>query len=973
MPPVNASAAEVAALRGLLARSGGRASWQTLERVAGSAEFRGFLEARHPSLGGLLAGGSLDGTGRRRILQVMAASFAFGGLAGRARAGGEDQIVPYVRQPTALTPTVPLSYASATLLDGIANGVLVTTVDGRPIKIEGNPDHPWSRGGTDVFGQASVLGLYDPDRSEAVRHLGNVSDWDSFRSALAGPFAALRATGGKGLRVLTGPVTSPTLLAQIERMKSALPEMHWHAHAPAGRDTVYAGAQQAFGRAMETQWAFDKARLIVSLDGDFLDPGPQQAGASRAWAAARRRAMGEGRLLAMHAVAPSPTLTSAKADYHLPVAQRDMLTLAHALLAKATGGAGPIGQWTDTVVAALAGAQGSSIVLAGTHQPAEVHAAVHRINAAFGNVGTTVVYTDPVVAQAEPLQDLVGAMRQGEVTMLVMLDTNPVYTAPADAEFGGVLPRVALKVHAGLHFDETAALCDWHVPLSHPLECWGDARSLDGTASVIQPTIQPLYDGRSAIEILSMLTDAEPQAAYDLVRGFWRGQMGDDFEAAWRKALVSGFVQGSGFPVRDVRPSGTVAGSPGTAATDLQVLIRPDPTIWDGGFANNAWLQELPKPLTRTVWENVIAVSPKLAAQQKLSNGDVAVVTVGKRQVSGPVWIQPGQQDETITMRLGYGRRRAGSVGDGIGYDAYGLREFDALWQVDGASFRRAGASTSVATTQQLDDQEGHEFVRMQPVGGKPVGDNSAFTQPALYQREESDGRAWGMVIDLDSCIGCNACVVACQAENNVPVVGKQEVLAGRDMHWLRVDRYYAGADENPNTRFMPVPCMHCEAAPCEPACPVEATVHDAEGLNLMVYNRCIGTRACSAYCPYKVRHFNFLHYSEAPESIQAQRNPDVTVRARGVMEKCTFCVQRIVAARIDADAHHRAIPDGAVVTACAGACPTQAISFGNLADKGSAVAKARSDGRNYALLGELNTRPRTTYLAALAQGERKA
>ena len=403
------------------------------------------------------------------------------------------------------------------------------------------------------------------------------------------------------------------------------------------------------------------------------------------------------------------------------------------------------------------------------------------------------------------------------------------------------------------------------------------------------------------------------------------------------------------------------------------MLIRPDPTIWDGSFANNAWLQELPKPLTRTVWENVIAISPSLAARQKLKNGDIAVVDAARRRISGPVWIEPGQQDDTITLRLGYGRRQAGSVGDGIGYDAYGLRRFDALWQVGGATLRPAGASASVATTQQLDDQEGHDYVRMQPVGGKPVGDDSAFTQPTLYQREESDGRAWGMVIDLDSCIGCNACVVACQAENNVPVVGKQEVLAGRDMHWLRVDRYYAGAEENPDTRFMPVPCMHCEAAPCELACPVEATLHDAEGLNLMVYNRCIGTRACSAYCPYKVRHFNYLHYSDAPASIQAQRNPNVTVRARGVMEKCTYCVQRIVAARIDADAHHQPIPDGAVVTACAGACPTQAITFGNLADNASAVATARADGRNYALLGELNTRPRTTYLAALAPEERKA
>lgn len=970
MPPIKGSDGfEVAALRGLLARSGGRASWQALERVAASPEFTAFLNSRYPSLGGLLSG-----TGRRRILQVMAASFAFGGLAGRARAGSEDQIVPYVRQPTGLTPTVPLSYASATLLDGLANGVLVTTFDGRPIKIEGNPDHPWSRGGTDLFGQASVLGLYDPDRSQAVQHLGGAADWDSFRMAMTTPFAALHATRGKGLRLLTGPVTSPTLIAQIERMKSALPEMHWHSHAPAGREAIYAGAQQALGKPLETRWNFDKANLIVSLDGDFLDSGPQQVGASRAWVEARRRSLREGPLLAMHAVAPSPTLTSAKADYHLTVAQHELLPLANALLTKRRGGETPIAQWTDTVVAALEGAQGRSIVLAGTHQPAEVHAATHRINAAYGNIGTTVVYTQPVVAQAEPLQELVEAMRQGEVAMLVILDTNPVYTAPADSDFGHLLSRVALKVHAGLHFDETAVLSDWHVPLSHPLECWGDARSLDGTASVIQPTIQPLYDGRSAIEILSMLTDAEPQSGYDIVRAFWRGQMGNDFDSGWRQTLVSGFVRNSAFPVLDITPATKApSAAPSPAVAGLQVLFRPDPTIWDGRFANNAWLQELPKPLTQTVWENVISISPNLAARQSLSNGDIVEVEVAKRQLRGPAWIQPGQHDDVITLRLGYGRRKVGSVGDGIGYDAYGLRGSTAPWQVAGATLKRAGDSGSVATTQQLDDQEGHEYVRVQPVGAKPVGDNAAFTQPALYQRQDTDGRAWGMVIDLDSCIGCNACVVACQAENNVPVVGKQQVLAGRDMHWLRVDRYYSGATGNPATRFMPVPCMHCEAAPCEPACPVEATVHDAEGLNLMVYNRCIGTRACSAYCPYKVRHFNFLHYSEASASIQAQRNPNVTVRARGVMEKCTYCVQRIVAARIDADAHHRPIPDGSVVTACAGACPTQAITFGNLADKESAVAKARADGRNYALLGELNTRPRTTYLAALAPEERKA
>ena len=874
---------------------------------------------------------------------------------------------------------MPLSYASATLFDGIADGVLVTTIDGRPIKIEGNPDHPWSQGATDIFMQASVLGLYDPDRSQAVQHFGADSDWDSFQVLMTGRFAALQATHGHGLHLLTGPISSPTLIAHIRRMQKAMPEMHWHVHSPAGRDEIYGGAQQAFGKAVETRWNFDKADLIVSLDGDFLDAGPHQAGASRAWVKARRNATHDGKLLAMHAVAPMPTLTYAKSDYHTPVAQRDLLPLANALLAELSGGApssdGAAAQWRSAAATALGAARGRSIVLTGAHQPAELHAVVHRINAALGNTGNTVFYTDPVLAQAERFEDLVKALRANQVAVLVMLDTNPVYTAPADADFAALLPKAVLKIHAGLHVDETATLTDWHLPLLHPLESWGDARALDGTVTLIQPTIQPLYDGRPVTEILSMMLDPEPVSGYDILRAFWRQSSGDtNYEAAWHQMLLSGFVQNSAFPAVDVQPSSAPdATKPASSSTGLEVLLRPDPTVWDGSVANNAWLQELPKPLTKTVWQNVITIAPKLAAQHKLRNGDIAVVQADKQWIAGPVWIQPGQNADTLGLQLGYGRQRVGSVGENIGYNAYPLRRFDALWHIDGVTLRPGNGSDLIATAQQLDRQEGHDYVRMQPVGGKPVGDNTAFTQPTLYKRVESDGRAWGMVIDLDACTGCNACVVACQAENNVPVIGKDQFLAGRDMHWLRVDRYHTGPEDNADARFLPVPCMNCEEAPCELGCPVEATLHDSEGLNLMVYNRCVGTRACSAYCPYKVRHFNFLHYSEAPASIQAQRNPEVTVRARGVMEKCTYCVQRIVAARIEADSQHRPIRDGEVVTACAAACPTQAIVFGDLADKSSAVAASRKDPRNYALLGELNTRPRTTYLAAFAPPEQKA
>ena len=817
MPPVKPGSIEVAALRGLLARSGGRASWRALEQLAGSEEFRKFLRTQHPSLQPLLAG-----PGRRRMLQIMAASFALGGLGHTARAAtsGYSEIVPYVREPTALTPTVPLSYTSAVVLDGIANGVLVTTIDGRPIKIEGNPDHPCSLGGTDIFAQASVLGLYDPDRSQAVQRLGDISDWPTLQAAMLRPFNALRAAHGKGLRVLTGPVSSPTLIAQIARMQHALPEMHWHVHAPIGRDAAYAGAQQAFGKPLETRWDFSKADLIVSLDGDFLDAGPQQAGAARAWAASRRKATQAGRLLAMHAVAPVPSLTYVKADYHVPVAQRDLLPLAQSLLAALSPptqgsapaqGAASLANWRDKVVAALNAARGRAIVLTGMHQPAELHAVVHRINAVLGNTGNTVLHTDPVLAEAEPLHALVEAMQRDEVATLVMLDTNPVYTAPVDANFAALLPKVPLKLHAGLHVDETAILADWHLPLSHLLESWGDARSLDGTATLIQPTIEPLYDSRSVIEILSLLLDPEPRAGYDLLREFWRGPMsGSDFASTWRQSLLSGFVANSAFPLQTVKPSTAATPAAATAGTGVELLLRPDPTIRDGSVCNNAWLQELPKPLTKTVWENVITMSPALASQHKLRNGDIAVIEAGGQRLSGPVWIMPGQDDGTVMLQLGYGRRHAGSVGTGVGYNAYALRRFDALWQIGDAVIRRGNGHVAIAETQQLDRQEGHDYVRLQPLGGQPVGDNTAFTQPTLYKRVETDGRAWGMVIDLDACTGCNACVVACQAENNVPVVGKDQVLAGRDMHWLRIDRYHTGADDNPDARFMPVPCMQC-------------------------------------------------------------------------------------------------------------------------------------------------------------------
>ncbi len=974
----------------LAARSGGGHPWRSLDQLAGTPAFRQFLQAEFPAAARLA-----EGPDRRRFLKVMAASFALAGLAGCDDSSDDsrEQEVPYVRNPERVEPGRVLQYASTTMLGGYGTGVLVATVNGRPIRIDGNDDHPWTRGGTDAFAQASVLGLYDPDRSQAVRYLGRASSWQAFRAATIGPFAVLRANRGQGMRLLTGTVTSPSLLAQIAALRTAYPEMVWHSQDAVSRAAVAESTRAAFGRVLEPRPHFDRTRVVVSLDGDFLDPGPQQVGMARDWVTARQAAARSGSLLALHAVASTPSLTAAKADYGLVAGPASLAALAAGLLDDvgrgapagdtAAPGANPGGDpataWRARAAAALAGSRGQSIVVAGAAQPAAVQEAAHRLNAALGNIGHGVGYTLPVAGQAEDLASLVEAMHSGQVHTLLMLDTNVVYDAPADLAFADALNQVPLRIHAGPYPDETAAASDWHLPLLHPLEAWGDARSWDGTVGLIQPTLAPLYGGRSTPEILSLLFDLQPLGGRDILerhwREVWRGQ--DDaaaVDARWHQALIDGFVRDSVEPEVEVPrvSAATLATGPSASAGGLlTALFRPDPAVWDGAGANNAWLQELPRPLNKLVWDNAVAVSPALAAREHLANGDVVSLEAAGRSVEGPVWITPGQSDDSVTLTLGYGHVPPELLSTGLGFDVNRLRVSASPTQTAGVTLRKLGRRMALASTQDHGSMEGHDFVRVQPVGGAPVGDRpGAPTLPSLYPDQvygdkDENRRAWAMVIDLDSCIGCNACVVACQSENNIAVVGREQVALGRDMHWLRIDRYYEGPVDQPATHFQPVPCMHCEDAPCEVGCPVEATLHDHEGLNLMVYNRCVGTRACSGYCPYKVRRFNYLDYTSTQTlSVQARNNPDVTVRSRGVMEKCTYCVERIAEARITADRTNTPIVDGSVKTACQVACPTRAIHFGNLRDQAADVVAARSDPRNYALLGELNLRPRTTYLA---------
>ncbi len=911
--------------------------WRSLDAEVDSPAFREFVEAEFPSVALLAAGPD-----RRRFLKLMAASFALAGLSGCGDGDGRSQEVPYVRNPEHLEPGAPLSYASIAMLDGLANGVVVSTVNGRPIKVEGNQQHPWSRGGTDVFGQASVLGLYDPARSQSVRYLGRISSWESFRGAMTGRFAALRALNGRGLRLLTGPVTSPSLAAQIAATREAFPEMHWHSADPATGGAAYQGTQLAFGRRLETRWRFDRARVVVALDGDFLDPGPQQVGVSRDWIEARHAAAAHGALPEMHAAVTVPNLTSAKADHTLVAGPSAVAALADELLVAASGQALPTsggqdGEWRARAAAALLGAKGAGIVLAGASQPATVHAAVARLNAALGNLGQTVFHTEAVAAETESLAALAEAMDRGEVQVLLMLDTNPAYDAPGDLRFSERLGRVALKIHAGGYMDETAAYADWHLPLAHPLESWGDARSPDGTVGLMQPTISPLYGGRSAPEILSLLTDAEPRSGLDLLRAHWQGEADEaSFAPRWQQALVDGFLPDTALPEVTVQLAATAPTSRRAGAERARASLPPGPDRVG-----------------------------RLGRQQRLVAGVAEAADqggLGERDLRQP---EPGRAGagQAGRRRRGGMRRQAGR-GAGLGPSWAGRRHAgdDAGLRAPGAGPAQRRASATTPTRCGRAPRPGIAPAPRCARPGAPCssrrrrsttpcrGTTSSVSSPSAPRRSattrrsrsrrstrrpiQSDGRAWGMVIDLNSCIGCNACVVACQAENNIPVVGREEVAIGRDMHWLRIDRYYQGPADDPATHFQPVPCMHCEQAPCEVGCPVEATLHDHEGLNLMVYNRCVGTRACSGYCPYKVRRFNYLDYTaNTPLSAQQQRNPDVSVRGRGVMEKCTYCVQRIAEARIQADKGDGVIPDGAVQTACQGACPTRAITFGDLAD----------------------------------------
>jgi MoCo/4Fe-4S cofactor protein with predicted Tat translocation signal len=965
--------------------------WRSLEELAGSPAFQEALHREFPK------GASewVDSVSRRGFLKVMGASMALAGMTGCVRLPLEP-IVPYVRQPEDVIPGRPQFYATAMTLGGYANPILVESHLGRPTKIEGNDKHPASLGGTDIFAQAHVLGLYDPDRSQSVTSMGDQRSWQSFLTAIRGPLSAQKALQGAGIRILTPTISSPTLADQLRSLLKMYPQAKWHVYEPVNRDNVLEGAKLAFGQPVETRYDFEKADVIVSLDADFLYAGfPGNVRYIRDFA---KRRNPDGKMNRLYVIESTMTSTGAKADHRLPLRASEIERFAHDLSSHMpvnppTGGvAGDYPGLGGILFQDLLAHRGSSVVIVGDHQPANVHAFAHAVNQALGNVGKTVFYTDPVdanpVNQNESIRELTADIGAGRVDLLVILGGNPAYDFPRDLNFADVLKngKIPLRVHLGLYQNETAELCQWHVNQAHELEAWGDARAYDGTVSIVQPLIAPLYSGKSALEFVGLLSGQADATGYDLVRSYWlKEHTGADFEAFWRRSLHDGWIEGSTYHPKSAAVKDDHFGWKWGTDAAIELNIRRDPTIYDGQFSNNGWLQELPKPMTKLTWDNAVLIGPKMAERLQINVEDVVELELNGKKVNGPVWIQAGHPDNSVTVTLGYGRRRAGRVGTAQGFDAYALRTSAAPWIATGLQIRKTGETYKLASTQGYQSMDtpdgGHrplvrettlEEYRKEPNFAQEEEPAPGLTLYKPYPYKEED-YAWGMAIDLNSCVGCNNCMLACQSENNIAVVGKEQAVIGRHMHWIRVDAYYQGDRDNPKAFFQPVPCMQCENAPCEVVCPVGATNHSSEGLNDMVYNRCVGTRYCSNNCPYKVRRFNFLLFQdwETPQ-YKMMRNPDVSVRSRGVMEKCTYCVQRINERKIDAET--ASVREGKAVkvgdelqTACQQSCPAGAIIFGNLNDPNSKVSKLKAQSRNYSLLGELNTRPRTTYLAEIS------
>ena len=992
-----------------------RTYWRSLSQIDDSPDYRAALEREFPVGASELP----DGITRRELMTLVGASLSLAGLAAGCRRPVEE-IVPYVAAPEDIVPGIPRYYATTMPFGRSAYGLIVESHEGRPTKIEGNPAHPSTLGASSSRVQASVLGLYDPDRSQSIAQKGARKSWSDFVMAWGELSKAHTADGGAGLAVLSESFSSPTLARLVTELRTRFPKVQWATYDAVSDENRLAGLRQATGRDVDLVLRFDRASVILCLDADPLLTDPEAIRHARGFADGRRAGASGGAMNRLYAVEGVYSLTGAMADHRLRLESRQIAAFVAALAARlgAPGASSQAGadvpgmdpRWIDAVAKDLLANRGKALIVAGERQPAGVHAAVCALNGHLGNTGTTVTYyetKDTSLPSVSSLASLVSAMKAGAVQTLVVLGGNPVFDVPADLDFASALAKVPHSIALGHTVDETSSGAEWHISRAHYLESWGDARAVGGTLSVVQPLILPLFGGRTPVEVLGLMVGDKDRPGYDIVRDTWKPILGEgEFDTKWNRVLHDGLLAGS--ELTEVVPAvkgeafAELARAAG-AASGLEIVFVPSPSLHDGRFANDGWLQELPDPLTKLTWDNPALVSPKTAETAGLANEEWIRLDYAGRSLELPVWILPGMADGVVALTLGYGRQRAGRIGSGVGFDTFTVRSSGAPGFDSGVSLTRLERTYPLSVTQNHGSMEGRPLVRestlaelrseaaapAQAEGAQAVDSREAPKEGApkkgtlgalgvypaetethhlsLFKEHTYDqGHQWGMTIDLNACIGCNACMTACQSENNVPVVGKIQVARQREMHWIRVDRYFSGEPSgSPEVVFQPVPCMQCEDAPCEQVCPVAATVHDGEGLNTMVYNRCIGTRYCSNNCPYKVRRFNFFNFTkDTPDILKLAMNPDVTVRARGVMEKCTYCTQRISRAKIDAKLAGRDIRDGDVKTACQQACPASAIEFGNIRDESSRVAKAKADPRNYALLGELNTKPRTTYLA---------
>jgi len=978
----------------------GKRYWQSVDELANTAEFQAAVEREFPSA----AQEWVDPVSRRGFMKLMGASMALAGLAGCTKQPDEP-IYAYVKAPEDLILGKPNYFATAHPFVTGAVPLLVKSDQFRPIKVDGNPEHAYNLGSSDPFTQGTLLDLYDPDRSQHVTYRGETREWAEFAQELRLKVAASK--DGTGIYFLSSTITSPTLARQWKEAQAAYPKLKLVQYDPAVAGTGAEGWQN-------TQYALSDADVIASLDADFLS-GASYPGFHKLVREYAVRRKDPEKLNRLYSVESTPTTTGLKAEHRLGLRASEIPAFT-AELAKAVGVAGvaaPAYEWTEeqkkflaAVAKDLKAHAGKSVVIPGLYQDASVALLAAEINLALGNEGKTAIKTaEPLnplpTDQIGDLKWLVADLNAGKVDWLVILNSNPIYSAPADLDFASAFDKAKVVAHLGSHLDETGQIAHWHIPAAHSLESWSDARSYDGTASIVQPLIDPLYGGRSAHHVFQTLLNEPMLSPYEAVRETWKPEIKGDFELGWRKALHSGWIEATAFEPAGIGKAEDLGKLkiPAPSSKDaFEIIFRPDPNVYDGRWSNVAWLQELPKPVTNLSWDNAALVSGATLTKLGLEEDDIVELTVNGRKVKAPVIVVPGHPDNSATVSLGYGREFAGRVGSGQGFNAYLIRSTDAPFYTTGTIAKVEGKWGLAVTKSHFQDHRGTRF-------GQPEGhnNNSLEADEAINERgiiryatldefkanpgfaNEGEGHektdmgtslfpnwtykdnAWGMAIDMNSCTGCNACIVSCYAENNIAVVGKQQVRIGRNMQWLRIDTYFEGDLSAPRAHFQPMMCQHCENAPCEQVCPVGATVHTPEGLNSMVYNRCVGTRYCSNNCPYKVRRFNFLLFSDyETESLKLSRNPDVTVRTRGVMEKCTYCVQRISAAKIEADKDNRAVMDGEIQTACQQACPASAITFGNINDKGSRVAKLHGDERSYQVLADLNTRPRTKYVAAV-------